>query len=110
LTQLKKLKEISINNNYKDNQNPEKFFFNFNHNTQIFIFNQIKNLSKIFSTAENFAKEFNFDTKDILRIKEINNNSFLVVLNSSINIKENHQKIISNKNVKKIFLNFLKIL
>ena len=91
-------------------QNPKqiqgKLFYNFNPQTQIFIFTQIKNLLKIFSNEENFAKEFNFETKEILRIKEIyninnNNNitSFLVVLNSNLNIKENQQKIISNKNV-----------
>jgi hypothetical protein len=96
-----------VQNQYQNkNQNQEKFFYNFNSLTQIFIFTQIKNLLKIFSNEENFAKEFNFETKEILRIKEIyninnNNNitSFLVVLNSNLNIKENQQKIISNKNV-----------
>ncbi len=102
ITQLKNIKEISINNN-----NQEKFFYNFKPQTQIFIFNQMKNSQKFFSNVENFSKEFNFEAKDILRIKEIDNNNFyLVVLNSNINIKENHQKIISNKNVKKIIIFF----
>ena len=53
-------------------------------------------------------EEFGFEIKQIIRMKEIgnNNNSFLVVLNSSINIKENQQKIISNKKVKKFSYNF----
>ena len=100
-SQLKKIKEISI----KTNTNQEKLFYNFNHQTQIFIFNQIKNSQKIFSNVENFSFEFDFEPKDILRIKEIDNNNnsyYLVVLNSNVNIKENQQKIILNKNVKKI--------
>ena len=62
----------------------------------------MKNLQKSFSTPEKFAEEFGFGIKQIIRMKEIgnNNNSFLVVLNSSTNIKENQQKIISNKKVK----------
>lgn len=100
ISQIRKIKEISLN------LNQEKIYYNFNPQTQIFIFNQIKNSQKIFSNAENFSFEFEFDKKDILRIKEIdNNNSYLVVLNSNVNIKENQQKIIFNTNVKKIIYN-----
>lgn len=97
LSQLGKIKEISIT----INTNQEKYFYTFDHNTQIFIFNQMKNLQKSFSTPEKFAEEFGFGIKQIIRMKEIgnNNNSFLVVLNSSTNIKENQQKIISNKKI-----------
>ena len=91
LIELKSIKEISTNQ--------DKLFFNFNYNTQIFIFSHLKNSCKNL-TLENLAKEFGFDIKQILRMKMLeNNNSFLVVLNSSIAIRENHQKIISAKNV-----------
>jgi hypothetical protein len=69
----------------------------------------MKNLQTSFSTSEKFAEEFGFEIKQIIRMKKIgnNNNSFLVVLNSSINIKENQQKIISNKKVKNFLIIFL---
>lgn len=98
LSQLKNLKEISIP------QDQNKFFINFNFSNQIFIFNlshknkSLKDLSFL-NSQENFAKEFSFENKQILRMKELENNSLLIVLNSGINIKENHQKIIANKNV-----------
>merc|ERR1712151_833447 len=96
------MKEISLN------EEKEKILLNYNNNTQIFIFNIRNSLSvNCFKDEENFAEEFDFEKKQIIRLKEIKEilndkeikNYFLVALNSSINIKENFQKIIANKNI-----------